>query len=1205
MKCSNCSFNNPGGMKFCGECGSALPLPEPEAVACATCGFGNRPSSRYCGECGTRLPALTGPIRSFAAQYNVVEEPPTPRFSSDTPRRSEDERKIVTIIFGDIAGFTAMAEQLDPEEVKLISDKCLDLLTKEVHRYDGKVDKYMGDNIMVLFGAPTSHEDDPERAVRCSLEMQRSIKSLSEELKHKRGFTLDLHIGINTGEVMAGIMGGNREQDYTVMGDAVNLAARLQHAANVGHILVGETTARATLDIIEYRELPPMSVRGKAQPVPVWDVIGVKARRNEKRQISGLEAPMQGRDTLFSTIKLVYHAVERERKANLALVYGAAGVGKSRFLYEFEKYLDGLPEQVYYLKGRCLPYGSGNTYAAFGEMIKKDCGILDDDSGVEANRKLNEQVTRLYREVGDQDEKATLQEIAAVSDRLGFLLSLEEAENPLNRIGGDNRRDEIFWGLRRYFERKAALAPLVLAVEDIHWARPSLLDFLDHLLTTAQGVPILVVAIARPELVEGHGEVQEAQARRVWAERVQNSYPTLVLTPLDEADSAAVLTELSQSAGLPTLPDHLHDHILAAAEGNPLYIEETVRMLVDSGIGGGRSVNLADVRVPDTIQALIGARIDGLEAGAKRTLQAAAVVGRIFWRGAVEHLYQPDAGTTTEATLRSLQEREFIVERLGGSRFAGEREFSFRSTLARDVAYNSLPKARRFKEHEVMAGWIAATAKGRVAEFSDLIGYHYEQAARLEREVLSLAAGASGNSDTAKHAITYLRTAGDRERSRQNISTAADLYNRALDLIRLSGVPLAQEYIELLCSHATMLEVQARYAQALTELGEAATLAAQQNDHSNRACALTQMAGVYTRQTRLEQARELAEEALALYQAAKDSKGEADVLAVLGEIALASDQTAKAQTYFRKLYTTCSALEDLSGQARALFQLGKICSQRDEFKEAIWFLQEAQALYTGLGDKRGSAYCLAELATTYAIIGQLQRAEGYDEQARDLMRTLGDRLGEAQVLTSLGHVYLWQGRLDEAERVGQNSVRLSTELGSRRQQVAALTLLGSIHSVKGDFALAAASYQEALQASTRFGLEGMQAAIFYGLASTAVGQGAGVEALSFAEDGLARVGSDDHFLRATLLRVLGQAQANLAVKGAEANMRHALELLQERDYPYELAASYRVLADYLETQGRENEAKVLRLHADSAIAEAQMQDGSEAMTQVLRSGRQS
>lgn len=1207
MKCANCGYNNPRGMKFCGECGAALPTVQPD-VSCANCGYANRAVSRYCANCGRELVSSTTNQCAKCGQANRANS----LFCANCGNRLRpyDERRIVTIIFGDIAGFTAMSEQLDPEEVKEISNACFKQLNEEVALYGGHVDKYLGDNIMVLFGAPVAHEDDAERAVRCALGMQLEVRKLSEQWeralanKHGLQFSLELHIGINTGEVMAGLMGGTRDQDYTVMGDAVNLASRLQHAADPGKILVGEQTYRATGDAVEYREMEPLKVRGKQMPVPVWEVVGVRAQRDRQRSSSTIEAPMVGRAALFSRLKSLYQAVVEQREATAALVSGEAGMGKSRFLLEFEKYVEGLPQSVTFRKGRCLRYGDSVSYTALGEVVRSECNILNDDASEVKYNKLNERVRELYANDSPrtaEERKQHEREVGEVILMLAVLLEVNNTAARLGEMNPQNRRDNTFLALRRFFEHIARQAPLVLAFEDTQWVSDEvLLQFIDYLTDTAKSAPILVIALARPELQEQYGD---------WVVRLPQSN-IIELGRLSEAESSEVLDELLKSMS-GQIPADLRETIISKVEGNPFFIEEMVRILRGGALSGSEAGAEA-IRIPDTIQGLIGARIDSLAmkngkedaAGRdeKLVLQAAAVIGRRFWEGAVATLLNIPPPRVA-AVLQALQGegKEFIYENHSGSRFTEEREYSFRSNLIQEVAYNTLPKQQRSKWHADVADWIeqkAARAGRKGSDYVELLAYHYEEAARLELEVLSLSSKVAGSSRTiTAKATQYLQEAGERERARQNIKAAANLYRRAIDRAEAGG--RLGYNLQLLCSYAETLEVLGQYEEALRQIDTVNKLADEQGSDRYRACAMSQRANVYQVQGHLSEAEQLASAALQIYVSIGDQTGEADALHVLGKVTLNGDQMAKAQEYFQRLYFLCTERSDRNGQGLALSQLGEICFYRNEPKQSIWFVQEAQQIFNVLGDKRQVAVCMRQLAAIYRNLAEYHRAESYQKQALELMASLGDRSGVAKTVTGLAYIYLAQGKLDDALTTAHQAVTMNKEIGAASAIAWALQRLGIVYVALCEWDKAAQALDEALAYVEKYELLTVRAETYHGLAEVAIGRKDADTALLYVALGQAGLSEDDYFSQASLLRAQGQALA-LKGDGSAANcLLQSIKILEQHEYPAELAASYRVYADYLTTHGRDSEARWWQAKSDTVMLEANIRDTSESLTQML------
>ncbi len=712
--------------------------------ACSSCGASLAADARFCPRCGT---ATGAPVAPEAAD------------SAETDR----ERKVATMVFADLVGFTSLNESSDPELVQALVTRAFDRLSAEVVRYEGTVEKFAGDAMLAVFGVPATHEDDAERAVRAALEMQAAMGELATELRAEGRPELALRIGVETGEVLVDLGRAQGERDRIVTGDAVNIAARLQQIALPGAIAVGPFAYAATREVVEYEELAPAALKGKALPVAAWRAVAVKARRGGVRPSLGIEAPLIGRDEEIALIKETVRRTVADGRPHLVTVIGSAGVGKSRLTWELEKYLDGLPDTYYWRKGRCLAYAQA-SYSALADAIKADAKILDDDAPATAAAKL---AARL-EELGGAADSELMQAIEA-------LLAL----GPATEMG----RDQLFDAWRRYLELLAGQNPLVLVQEDIHWADVGLLDFIEYLARWAEG-PIVILCLARHELLE---------LRPAWGGGMPN-VASIVLEPLDAAESAQLVDALLAGG----LPSPLRDRVVTLADGNPLFTEELVRMFVDRGVlrfGDGHwqlARPVDEVEIPGSIHAVLAARLDGLPAAEKRAAQNAAVVGRIFWDALIGHLSRQGTSATGEV-LRRLRVKELVVPRQP-SALAGASEFGFRHVLIRDVAYDSLPKRDRAAKHLDVARWAEETLADRQDEMVELLAAHYLAALRYEEE---FAAPDSERLRDLRHkTYTYARRAGSRADALANKEQAARWFRTAVEQARLLNLP-ARERVAL------------------------------------------------------------------------------------------------------------------------------------------------------------------------------------------------------------------------------------------------------------------------------------------------------------------------------------------------------------------------------------------------------------------------
>jgi len=662
----------------------------------------------------------------------------------------------VTVLFCDVTGSTGLGEQLDPERLQEVLATYFAAMREEIEAEGGTVEKFIGDAVMAAFGVPTAHEDDPSRALRAALRMRRRLEEVNTGLQARFGVSLRIRTGVNTGEVLAAP--NPLPGEPMVTGDAVNVAARLEQTAEPGEIVVAERTARAARGF-RFRELGEQELRGKEQAVPAV-VLEEEAPARAERGVPGLHAPMVGRDSELEVLRSLYHRSAAEGRPNLVTIYGDPGVGKSRLTAEFLAWSAGVKKPPVVVRGRCLPYGDGVTYWPLAEILKARSGVLDTDPpnvALERIRAMGREL--LTEEVAADPAKATA--------ALAYTVGVDDPGMPFHTLEPREVRLKTHGAWRSFFSALAGAAPVVAVIEDIHWADPALLDLLEELAERVQG-PVLFVCTARPELTE---------RRSGWGGGRRN-FSSVALDPLTALEADRLVTLL---LSIEDLPPAVHDHILARAEGNPFFLEEIIRKLIDEGRivreadRWRAAAGIDDVVVPDTVQAVLAARIDLLAPKEKRALQSAAVVGRVFWPGPVLLLLNGE-GPELDDTLGRLEDRDLVLSRLG-SAVAGQREFAFKHVLTRDVAYESLPRRDRARAHSAVAEWIESTSGERRGEFAELLAYHYEEAFRGRRE------DAQGDpttlEDLRRKAFASLMQASEDARRRYAVAKAAAMAERA------------------------------------------------------------------------------------------------------------------------------------------------------------------------------------------------------------------------------------------------------------------------------------------------------------------------------------------------------------------------------------------------------------------------------------------
>ena len=710
---------------------------------CAACAQVNPEIARFCLACGAPVEQATGP--------------------------PGEERKTVTVLFCDLVGFTAASDNADPEDVRARIRPYHARLRREIEGFGGTVEKFIGDAVMAVFGAPVAHEDDSERAVRAGLRILEAITDLNEA---EPGLRLAVRVGVESGEAVVALAAAPELGEGLVAGDVVNTASRLQGAAPVGAVLVGPGAYAATKDVFGYQALDPVALKGKADPVPVYRALAPRARLGTDVTRS-LATPMVGRQIDLGIVTGALQKAMQESAVQLVMVSGEPGVGKSRLVAELLSFADSGPELVRWRQGRCLPYGEGITFWALGEIVKAEAGILESDPPETAAAKIDAMIP------------ANAPDAAWLRARLRPLAGLAAPEAA---------RDENFAAWRAFIELLAEDRPTVLVFEDLHWADAALLDFLEQLAEHTDEVPLLLVATARPELSE---------RAPGWAASARN-LAKVNLRALAPAETARLIGHLLGSA---VLPAEVQQVILDQCGGNPLYAEQFVRLLQDQNIlrraGAGWSIDSnAGIPLPPGVHGLIAARLDTLPAERKRMLHDAAVVGKVFWSGAVADMAERGEADV-RAVLHELARKE-LIRPARRSSIAGQAEYAFTHALIREVCYAQIPRAGRARRHQRAAAWIEAMAGERAADHAEILAAHYTTALHLAQVAKDPVAG-----ELAASAARYLMLAGDRALG-IDVPAAERHYHRALQLTTDTDPSRAK----LLARHAEALRQRGRFTEA-------------------------------------------------------------------------------------------------------------------------------------------------------------------------------------------------------------------------------------------------------------------------------------------------------------------------------------------------------------------------------------------------------
>jgi class 3 adenylate cyclase/tetratricopeptide (TPR) repeat protein len=974
--CQSCRRDNADEARFCISCGSPLAGP------CSRCGADLPPEADFCPSCGAPV-----------ALASVADE----------------ERKIVTVLFADLVDSTASADRLDPEDVRGLLSPYFARVRAEVERFGGVVEKFIGDAVMAVFGAPLAHGDDPERAVRAAFAVRDAVAEMNE-----RPEVVELHVrvAVNTGEAMVTLDPAVREGEGMVTGDVVNTASRLQNAAPVDGILVGEATYRATAGAIVYRHVAPVKAKGKPEPVPVWQA--VQPRDGDVSPSS----PLVGRWRELGQLLDAVLRVRQARTPQLVSLVGVSGIGKTRLARELVSAVEAEPGFAAWLSGRCLPYGDGVSFAAVAEMARSAAGILTTDSPEEAAEKLRSSLEQLP---GDANPDWLETHLAPLVGLAGEPSRIEEAS---------------FAAWRRFFEALAERSPLLLVFEDLHWADPAVLDFVDHLVDWATSVPLLVLCTARPELL----------ARRPgWGGGKRNAI-TISLSPLSDEETGELLQALLAQKELPA---GAAGPVLTHIGGNPLYAEEYARMLVERGflVGENGVWQLAtpQLPLPESVQGTIAARVDGLPADEKAILQQAAVVGKVFWLGAVAvgaGVARPQA----ERLLHTLERKEF-VRRERRSSIADEVEYAFRHVLVRDVAYNQLPRARRAEAHERAAAWLEGLA-GAGGEKAELVAHHYGMALRLAR-----AAGLP-TTDLVKRAREALRDAGDRA-LRLNAFAAADrFYAAALELCA-NDDPMRPR---LLFSYGKA-RLRAKYT-GLEILGEARDGLLASGDRERAAEAEVMMGELLWMQGQHEDSFGHVERAAGLLEDAPPSRSKAYVLSSLSRFLMSSDENEEAVRVGLEALEMAEALGLDELRAHALNNIGVARVDIGD-RSGLRDLQRSLAISVDISSPE-SVRGYLNLGSSFAELGDLRRAF----ELYDLGRRAAERFGDAGGLRWFAQERIyenyWTGRWDGAVELAEQLFRELEAHERHWMELDASLGRGWIRLARGDVAGAVSDSERAL-----------------------------------------------------------------------------------------------------------------------------------------------
>ena len=1035
--CSVCGHDNPAGLRFCAQCASDL------ANICTACGFENPAGFKFCGQCGTDL---------TAAQIAQATDDELRRLQSYVPshlvekmvqqsQKLKGERRTITVLFCDISGFTSMSERLDPEDVYLIMDDLFRLFVEEIYRFEGTVDKFTGDGLMALFGAPVTHENDPERAIRAATAMHAVLAQFNCNRGKEHGVDLRLRVGLNSGEVVVGGLGTDLRLDYTVMGDTVNVASRLETAADPGTTLVSESIHRATEPLFEFAPIGEIALKGRTEPVRAFRVVKEREKKGRSRGVRGLEAPLIGRDIELAKIQAAIRDCICEARGRIILVTGEAGMGKSRLTAEWRA---SLPyDDATVLVAASLSHTASIGLWAFRDMLRGYFELSDSDSIEVARVKIADSVTSLLGESADE-----------VLPYLQNLLSPDLVDpsctDRIVHLTPAELRQQTFLAMRDLLVAEARSRPLILILEDIHWMdRPSL-DLFLFLLGVVEKEAIVFYCISRPD--EG---VAVFEIAALATQQLSDHFVQISLGPLSIQDVNTLVNEL---LSMPDLPGEFRSVIAERVEGNPFFLEEFVRMMIDRGVIGrdfdGRwQVTGSDVglkEVPRTLRGLILTRVDSLGEMQRDALQCAAVVGRSFSKRLLERVVAMPAGL--DWSLRDLAENGLINEELARE----EPAYIFYHALTQEAVYGTLLKRRKLQLHRSIGAAIEQVYAGRLDEQIEFLASHYYLG------------------DVPDRALGYLISAGGRAAGRYANDEAQECYQRAHSLLDRTPASVGQR-LDIYVGLADVTGFQGKYDAALSYYDEALDLAASPSSHVS----LCRIAEVHRKVGRAWERKGDYHEAASRLEAAVAQLAETDDLQGglerarayndLGWVAFRQGEMDAAEEWTKRSLQELEPTQSWQDIAAAYNRMAGISYQQGKWELAADYAQRGMKLREQIGFTYGLAMSYNNLSVIYMAGGDWEQGIRYAEKSLEMKQHIGDVAGVGVSFNNLGMAYKDRGDLARAYEYLEKSLATAKRTKNANLLASALSNLGQVALFDGDWADAIGYLEESLEVASASG----------------------------------------------------------------------------------------------------------------------------------------
>ena len=1011
MDCPSCQASNPAGAKFCMNCGSAL------AAACPQCATELPPGAQFCFNCGHKLAEETSAPQAEPAKARIEQYIPSELLAKlESARASggmQGERRVVTMLFCDVQGSTAAAETLDPEEWAEIMNGAFEHLIAPVYRYEGTLARLMGDAILAFFGAPIAHEDDPQRAVFAALDTVQAIRPYREQVRAQWGIDFNVRIGINTGLVVVGEVGSDLRVEYTALGDAVNLAARMEQAAEPGTVQITENTYKVVAPLFECEDLGGIQVKGKSEPVESYRVLRAKAEPGRLRGIEGLDAPLIGRE---KELNLLREAVTelRQGRGQLVSVMGEAGLGKSRLIAELHHALvaDGLmfdspattrdgagsaaQDAIAWCEGRSLSYETSTPYAPFASLFSRFFGFREEQSDAEKYDGLRDQIAEVA-------PKHVAEAAPFVATMLGIELTGEDAE-VVRYLQPPQLRSGVFKATRDVLERLASTRPLVLVFEDLHWVDPTSLELLEQIMPLTDHVPLMIIGIFRPWRQEPSWRFHEIAARDYI-----HRYTSVLLDPLNQDSCRELVANLLH---VEDLPEKVRSLILTKAEGNPFFVEEVIRSLLDANLVVRENSHwratreIENIAVPDTLAGVITARLDRLDEQSKRVAQTASVLGREFQFDALANVHESQ--DNLDEALTDLQRRELVREK---SRLP-RRVYTFQHAMTQETAYASLLLSRRRELHKRVGTCMEQMEPGRAND----IAQHLLEAREEAR------------------ALPYLVDAGDRAAGAYSTHEAIEFYTQALDILgRTKDIELARRAYE--------------------GLGGVLTFA---HDVPGAVANYDAM--------------------LQLAETEGDMPMQVSALNKLGYVtALMRGQLPEGEKLLVDAERLAHQCDDLSGLAELHMTYCYIRSTTGDFDGAVDHLKDAAQIGRALDVEEPKLFGLTHIANTMIYMTRFEDAWTAIQEARQVAEAAGNRKYLSELLALTTPLYhMRNGELEAARESAEEGTAMAAQIGALENEFSGAYALGQIAWLRGEYERAIEFQQRALQASKLSGASYLQ-----------------------------------------------------------------------------------------------------------------------------------